>query len=154
MRSCLASRRSVSGWGHVTHGARALQPNGFRFRFIPRKVPGLSANPLGFRGGAGTMVVGKVPPWTAVRQLSRKTRKVHTAAVSYIYIFSSDPSSSLSSQRGIPGHLDRPRRSRPDPSLPLHRHYLRRCCRPPPPLSLPLPSPPHLRSNQEGGALL
>ena len=42
MRSCLASRRSVSGWGHVTHGARALQPNGFRFRFIPRKVPGLS----------------------------------------------------------------------------------------------------------------
>ena len=33
---------------------------------------------LGFRGGAGTMVVGKVPPWTAVRQLSRKTRKVHS----------------------------------------------------------------------------
>ena len=30
---------------------------------------------------------------------------------------------------GIPGHLDRPRRSRPDPSLPLHLHYLRRCCR-------------------------
>ena len=27
-RSCLASRRSVSGWGHVAHGARALQPNG------------------------------------------------------------------------------------------------------------------------------
>ena len=51
----------------MTHGAMALQPNGFRFRFIPRKVPGLSANPLGFRGGAGTMVVGKVPPWTAVR---------------------------------------------------------------------------------------
>ena len=23
----LASRRSVSGWGHVTHGARALLPN-------------------------------------------------------------------------------------------------------------------------------
>ena len=45
------------------------------------------------------------------------------------YIFSSDPSSSLPSQRGIPGHLDRPIRSRPDPSLPLHRHYLRRCCR-------------------------
>ena len=40
MRSFLTSRRSVSGWGHVTHGARALQPNGFRFRFIPRKVPG------------------------------------------------------------------------------------------------------------------
>ena len=37
MRSCLASRRSVSGWGHVTHGARALLPNelgssGFRGR--------------------------------------------------------------------------------------------------------------------------
>ena len=56
MRSCLASRRSVSGWGLVTHGARALQPNGFRFRFIPRKVPGLSANPLGFRGGGGAAV--------------------------------------------------------------------------------------------------
>jgi len=56
MRSCLASRRSVSGWGHVTHGARALLPNGFRFRFIPRKVPGLSANPLGFRGGGGAAV--------------------------------------------------------------------------------------------------
>ena len=27
MRSYLASRRSVSGWGHVTNGARALQPN-------------------------------------------------------------------------------------------------------------------------------
>ena len=56
IRSCLASRRSVSGWGLVTHGAMALQPIGFRFRFIPRKVPGLSANPLGFRGGRGTMV--------------------------------------------------------------------------------------------------
>ena len=62
----------------MTHGARALLPNGFRFRFIPRKVPGLSANPLGFRGGAGTMVVGKVPPWTAVRHLSRIARKAHT----------------------------------------------------------------------------
>ena len=40
----------------MTHGAMALQPNGFRFRFIPRKVPGLSANPLGFRGGAGEAV--------------------------------------------------------------------------------------------------
>ena len=29
------------------------QPNGFRFRLIPRKVPGLSANPLGFRGRPG-----------------------------------------------------------------------------------------------------
>ena len=27
IRSCLASRRSVSGWGLVTHGAMALQPN-------------------------------------------------------------------------------------------------------------------------------
>ena len=62
----------------MTHGARALLPIGFRFRFIPRKVPGLSANPLGFRGGAGTMVVGKVPPWTAVRHLSRIARKAHT----------------------------------------------------------------------------
>ena len=60
----------------MTHWARALLPNGFRFRFIPRKVPGLSANPLGFRGGAGTMVVGKVPIWTAVRHLSRRARKV------------------------------------------------------------------------------
>ena len=42
MRSCLASRSSVSGWGFVKHGAMALQPNGFRFRFIPRKVSGLS----------------------------------------------------------------------------------------------------------------
>ena len=25
----------ISGWGLVTHGAMALQPNGFRFRFIP-----------------------------------------------------------------------------------------------------------------------
>ena len=54
--TCLASRRSVSGWGLVAHGAMALQPNGFRFRLIPRKVPGLSANPLGFRGGGGGMV--------------------------------------------------------------------------------------------------
>ena len=30
-----------------------------------------------------------------------------------------DPSSSLPSPWGIPGHSDRPRRSRPDPSLPL-----------------------------------
>jgi hypothetical protein len=49
------------------------------------------------------------------------------AAVSSICSF--DSSSSFPSPRGIPGHLDRPRRSRPDPSLPLHRHYLRRCCR-------------------------
>ena len=41
MSSCLASRRSVSGWGLVTHGAMVLQPNGFRFRLIPRKVPGV-----------------------------------------------------------------------------------------------------------------
>ena len=60
IRSCLASRRSVSGWGHVTHGARALQPNGFRFRFIPRKVPGLSANPLGYRD-QGTSGAQKAP---------------------------------------------------------------------------------------------
>ena len=40
----------------MTHEARALLPNGFRFRFIPRKVPGLSANPLGFRGGGGAAV--------------------------------------------------------------------------------------------------
>ena len=40
----------------MTHGARALQPIGFRFRFMPRKVPGLSANPLGFRGGGGAAV--------------------------------------------------------------------------------------------------
>ena len=32
-RSCLASGRSVSGWGLVAHGAMALQPNGFRFLF-------------------------------------------------------------------------------------------------------------------------
>ena len=31
----------------MTHGAMDLQPNGFRFRLIPRKVPGLSANLLG-----------------------------------------------------------------------------------------------------------
>ena len=30
MRSCLASRLTVSGWGLLTHGARAPQPNGFR----------------------------------------------------------------------------------------------------------------------------
>ena len=53
MRSCLASRRSVSGWGHVTHGARAPQPNGFRFRFIPRKVPGISAHWFRRREGGG-----------------------------------------------------------------------------------------------------
>ena len=42
IRRCLASRRSVSGWGLAAHGARALQPNNFRFRLILRKVPGLS----------------------------------------------------------------------------------------------------------------
>ena len=40
----------------VVAGAPPCRWNGFRFRFIPRKVPGLSANPLGFRGGEGTMV--------------------------------------------------------------------------------------------------
>ena len=55
-RSFLTSGRSVSGWRLVTHGARALQPNGFRFRLILREVPGLSANPLGFRGGGGTAI--------------------------------------------------------------------------------------------------
>ena len=48
-RSCLALGRSVSGWGLVTYGAVVLQPNRFRFRSILRKVPGLSANPLGLR---------------------------------------------------------------------------------------------------------
>ena len=38
-RSCLASGRSVSGWGLVTYGAVVLQPNRFRFRSILRKVP-------------------------------------------------------------------------------------------------------------------
>ena len=47
------------------------------------------------------------------------------AAVSSISSF--DLSSSFPSPRGISGHSDRPRRSRPDPSLPLHRHYLHRC---------------------------
>ena len=47
------------------------------------------------------------------------------AAVSSICSF--DSSSSFPSPRGIPGHSARPRRSRPDPSLPPHRHYLRRC---------------------------
>ena len=37
----------------MTHGARALQPNGFRFRLIPRKVPGLSAHWLRRREGGG-----------------------------------------------------------------------------------------------------
>ena len=40
--------------GTRAHGARALHPNGLRFRLILRKVPGLSANPLGFRGGGWT----------------------------------------------------------------------------------------------------
>ena len=37
----------------MTHGARALLPNGFRFRFMPRKVPGLSAHWLRRREGGG-----------------------------------------------------------------------------------------------------
>ena len=37
----------------MTHGAMALLPNGFRFRFIPRKVPGLSAHWLRRREGGG-----------------------------------------------------------------------------------------------------
>jgi hypothetical protein len=82
IRSCLASRRSVSGWGHVTHGARALQPNGFRFRFIPRKVPGLSANPLGFRGGGGAAVQDKsnVKVYSSRRQESHVQRRRVTGA--------------------------------------------------------------------------
>ena len=64
MRSCLASRRSVSGWGLATHGAMALQPTRFRFHFIPRKVPGLSANPIGFRGGGGAAVQMRETPAT------------------------------------------------------------------------------------------
>ena len=48
-------------------------------------------------------------------------------SASFACIGASVPSSSLPSPRGAPGHSDRPRRSRPDPSLPPHRHYLRRC---------------------------
>ena len=38
----------------MAQGEISPQPIGFRFRFIPRKVPGLEPNPLGLRGGGGT----------------------------------------------------------------------------------------------------
>ena len=79
MRSCLASRRSVSGGGHVTHEARALLPNGFRFRFIPRKVPGLSANPLGFRGGGGAAMQEREPLLPPPRPCVLPRRRAHQA---------------------------------------------------------------------------
>ena len=125
----------------MTHGARALQPNGFRFRLILREVPGLSANPLGFRGGGGTAVQDREteasPPKYRPAESSRWLSATGSCQVGVICATfaafactcASVPSSSLPSQRGIPGQLDRPRHSRPDPSLPLHRHHLRRCCR-------------------------
>ena len=39
----------------MAHG-QGPHPNGFRFRFILRMGPGLSANPLGFRDGGGAAV--------------------------------------------------------------------------------------------------
>ena len=59
MRSCLASRRSVSGWGLVTHGAMALQP---KWISLPFDTP-----------------EGKGAPWTGARHLSRKARQVNTS---------------------------------------------------------------------------
>ena len=56
MRSCLASRRSVSGWGHVTHGARALLPNELK---SSGRVPGKGA---------------------VARQLSNTVRLAHTSS--------------------------------------------------------------------------
>ena len=45
--------KAIIFWARA-HGVRQIfpQPNGFRFRLIPQRVPGPSANPPGFRGGA------------------------------------------------------------------------------------------------------
>ena len=157
MRSCLASRRSVSGWGLVTHGAMALQPNelessgrvprkgailpqgggpapsSFRFRFMPRKVPGLSANPLGFRGGRGTKSQEKEAHVLRNRPLARSREPCY-----FLLWFLGIPAHSAS------GRLSLPSPSSPPPPLP-----------PPllPPLPPPLP-PPHLRPNQGGGIVV
>ena len=129
-RSFLTSGRSVSGWRLVTHGARALQPNGFRFRLILREVPGLSANPLGFRGGGGTAVQDREteapPPKYRPAESSRWLSATGSCQVGVICATfaafactcASVPSSSLPSQRGIFGHCHR-----------CCHHHRRRHCR-------------------------
>jgi hypothetical protein len=57
----------------------ALQPNGFRFRSIPRKVPGLSANPLGFRGGGGAAMQEREPLLPPPRPCVLPRRRAHQA---------------------------------------------------------------------------
>ena len=65
-------------------------------------------------------------PYQVVAYLSTSAAFDDIAAASVIL-------SSLPGLLGVSGHSDQPkvkdppRRSRPDPSLPLHRHYLRRC---------------------------
>ena len=146
-RSCLTSGRSVSGWRLVTHGARALQPNGFRFRLILREVPGLSANPLGFRGGGGTAVQDREteasPPKHRPAESSRwlcatgpwPGRKIHATSAAVDCTCVSVLSSSFPSLRGVFGHCLNPRprlrsrlRSRLRPRLRSRLRSRRRTC--------------------------
>ena len=52
--------RPLPGRGDPCYFCMALQPNGFcRFRLVLWKVPGLSANSLGLRGGDGAKIQEK-----------------------------------------------------------------------------------------------
>jgi hypothetical protein len=65
MRSYFASRRKVSKWGPVAHGAMALKPpNGVSFCLVPWQAPGLSFDPLGSDEEEGRQVKGGRPSKT------------------------------------------------------------------------------------------
>ena len=103
--------KAISCW-EGAHGTRQIspQPIGFRFRFIPRKVPGLSANPLGFRGGGGAAMQEREPSPPPAHPKPRvlPRRRAHQAHAplrfqtrSFVPLSSTSSSSSPSSSSSV-----------------------------------------------------
>ena len=104
MHDFLASRQSVSELGHVTHGAMALQPNGFCFRLIPQKSAWPQPIHMGSeeegqqfkRGGSLTFDRGTSPPRsTSPPLLSQLSRQ-------YVYILPKYPNQKRTHGMGLP----------------------------------------------------
>ena len=148
MRSCLASRRSVSGWGLVTHGAMALQPNGFRFRFIPEGAWRLSWQ---FPGPTGSSQKGTprglrtltelfaLPSFSALALPVILLRLRHFLPVIRPWWSVFAPFTSLAAAASAKDKAE----ARAAAAAKANASAMNRV--------RPLPSPPHLRSNQGGG---
>ena len=125
--SCeLGSKETTGPTGGSQHREYWGGPTNGRAAACRRRLAAVELATLLHREGGGFFLVQGFhrarPP--CLLQLLRKIRA--TSAAVDCNCASALPYS-FSSPRGIPGHLDRPRHSRPGPSLPLHRHYLRRC---------------------------